>query len=157
MMKTKTTLKILFCGIALLLASCNTIDDSELMVEKNTLEQNPGDGAGNEFRVSRALLNKFIAVKKEKPIAITPIVIEGDTLAYRLDYAKGWKLISGDQRLSPVVSESDHDSFNLSDPNNPETLSIQGLLNYIKEIRNSDKTEKKCYLGVPIQREKDFK
>ncbi|MDD6833145.1 MAG: C10 family peptidase [bacterium] len=142
MTKTKTILKILFCGIGLLLASCNTIDDSELMVEKKTLEQPPGNGAGNEFRVSRALLNKFIAVKKEKPNAITPIVIEGDTLAYRLDYTKGWKLISGDQRLSPVVSESDHSSFNLSDPNNPEALSIQGLLNYIKELRNSDKTEK---------------
>lgn len=119
-------------------SSCNTTDDFDLTQIQSQLKTKSIVTQCDDFKVSEHLLHKYLSIKKETPTNITPIIIDGDTLAYLLEYVQGWKLISGDQRLSPIISQSDNGTFKLGNPNNPETRSLEGLLNYIKELRNSN-------------------
>lgn len=135
--------KFIFLTIStLLMASCNTADDVEVIEAAHQSKVKIKTAASADFKVSEQLLHKYLNLKKDKPSRISPIVVEGDTLAYELDYEKGWKLISGDQRLTPEIAQSDNNKFDFSDIHNPESSSISGLLNYIQEIRKSNKTEK---------------
>lgn len=135
--------KFIFLTIsALLMASCNTADDVEVLEAAHQSKVKMKTAASTDFKVSEQLLHKYLNLKKEKPSQISPIVIEGDTLAYKLDYEKGWKLISGDQRLSPVIAQSKEKMCDLQDFNNPEAASIAGLLHHVQEARKSGNQEK---------------
>ena len=141
-MKLKTHIVALSTA-ALVLASCSTADDFDFLQNQHHPESASKTAAVSiDFKVSKQLLQKFISINDEKPNKILPIVIDADTLAYQFVYTHGWKLISGDQRLSPVLAQSDGEPFNISDTNNPEVASIQGQLHFIQEIRQSNNHEK---------------
>ena len=94
-------------------SSCNTTDDFDLTQNQSQLKTKSIATQCDDFKVSEYLLHKYLSIKKETPTNITPIIIDGDTLAYLLEYVQGWKLISGDQRLSPIISQSDNGTFKL--------------------------------------------
>lgn len=141
-MKLKNHIVVLSTA-AFTLVSCSTADDFDL-AQSQRLPDSVSKAAelNVDFKVDKQLLEKFISINDEKPNKISPIIIDADTLAYQLVYTHGWKLISGDQRLSPVLAQSDSKPFNISDSTNPEAASIQGQLHFIQEIRKSDNHEK---------------
>ena len=129
-------------SLLLFLAACSSADDFDFTQNQNLLKVDVKSVPNSDFKVNEQLLHKFLSIKKEKAEKITPIINDDDTLAYIIDYEKGWKLISGDQRLSPILTQSDNGTFDISDSNCPETASILGQINYIKEIRKSEQKEK---------------
>lgn len=129
-------------SLLLFLAACSSADDFDFTQNQNFLKVDVKSVPNTDFKVNEQLLHKFLSIKKEKAEKITPIINDDDTLAYIIDYEKGWKLISGDQRLSPILTQSDNGTFDISDSNCPETASILGQINYIKEIRRSEQKEK---------------
>lgn len=140
--KQKATLQTIIIFVALLLASsCNEINDIGLEQSQLQSKAKFNIGKNEDFKVSTQLLKKYLKIKKETPLKITPVVIDGDTLAYKLNYKKGWKLISGDQRISPIITESESD-IDLSNPNDPNTSCVSGLLYNIRKIRESREKSK---------------
>ncbi|MDD6833029.1 MAG: hypothetical protein PUE80_07710 [bacterium] len=126
----------------LYLVACSTSNDFDFTQNQNHSNVEAQFASYTDLKVNEQLLQKFLSFKKENVEKITPIIIDCDTLAYIIENKKGWKLISGDQRLSPILTQSDNGTFNISDPNSPETASILGQINYIKEIRKSGQKEK---------------
>lgn len=128
-------------GAIQLFASCNETDDITLSQKHLQTKARLNSVEYMTFKVNNKLLKKYLSIKKKTPLKITPIVIDNDTLAYKVDFVKGWELISGDQRLSPIMAQSDKE-LDMSSPNDPNTACVIGQLNYIREIRNSGKKEK---------------
>lgn len=101
-------------SLLLFLAACSSADDFDFTQNQNLLKVDVKSAPNTDFKVNEQLLHKFLSIKKEKAEKITPIINDDDTLAYIIDYEKGWKLISGDQRLSPILTQSDNGTFDIS-------------------------------------------
>lgn len=86
-------------SLLLFLAACSSADDFDFTQNQNLLKVDVKSVPNTDFKVNEQLLHKFLSIKKEKAEKITPIINDDDTLAYIIDYEKGWKLISGDQRF----------------------------------------------------------
>ncbi len=67
------------------------------------------DATTTNYGVTRQMLSKYLnlAHKSAKVKSIVPVCKDGDTLAYCVNLDEGWKLISGDQRMPPVLAFSD--------------------------------------------------
>lgn len=65
--------------------------------------------------------------------SITPLTIDQDTLAWAVQYQKGWQVLSGDSRLAPVMISSEESELDLKEQS-PNTNAVNGLLYYIKDI-----------------------
>ncbi len=103
---TLSLLTIIAAG--LLLTGCNEADTFESPPE-TTSAQASADAFAANYGVTQQMLNRFLNIvhKSAKVKSIVPVCKDGDTLAYCVNLDKGWKLISGDQRMPPVLAFSD--------------------------------------------------
>ncbi|MBQ8224873.1 MAG: C10 family peptidase [Bacteroides sp.] len=85
-----------------------------------------------DYKVSLRLLQSYLdfAKKNVEVQSIIPLVREGDTLAYAVQYSQGWDIIAADQRLTPIMVTSAEGTIP-----QPLTAPIEGLLEYIQKIR----------------------
>ncbi len=127
----------------LLLTGCNEADIFESSPDV-TSAQTSADASTINYGVTRQMLSKFLntAHKSARVRSIIPICEGGDTLAYCVNLDKGWKLISGDQRMPPVLAFSDEGVLNLLDVENPAIQSIQGLIDRVAAMRASGETHR---------------
>lgn len=97
-----------------------------------------------DYGVTRQMLDRYLHVahKSAKVKSVVPVCKDGDTLAYCVNLDDGWKLISGDQRMPPVLAFSDEGVLNLLDVENPAILSIQGLIDRVAAMRVSSETRR---------------
>ena len=125
----------------LLLTSCNETD----LLETSPIEtsvQRVASVSTADYSVTRQMLDKYLHVthKSDSMESIVPIVKDRDTLAYCVNYSKGWALISADQRMPPVLAFSDEGVLNLLDAENPAIMSLQGLIDRVATIKASSET-----------------
>ncbi len=127
----------------LLLTGCNEADIFESPPDVASA-QTSADASTINYGVTRQMLSKFLntAHKSARVRSIIPICEGGDTLAYCVNLDKGWKLISGDQRMPPVLAFSDEGVLNLLDVENPAIQSIQGLIDRVAAMRASGETHR---------------
>ena len=85
-----------------------------------------------DYKVDYQLLQKYLKVsgKSVRLMEITPLVVYNDTLAYCIQYDKGWEIVSGDKRCGPVMISSELGSYD------PLDSDIQGLLDFINNMRD---------------------
>lgn len=90
-----------------------------------------------DYKVDSRLLAKYLRLsgKSMRQHSVIPLVEDGDTLAYCIQYEDGWDIIAGDKRCAPVMIKAETGVCNVYD------YDIQGLLEYIKNIRNSNSAE----------------
>ena len=88
--------------------------------------------------VSEDMLSEYLKITKKlsSVSSIIPLLKDNDTLAYFVQYFKGWDVISADTRIEPVLAKSDStiidlDSFSLS-------RHFAGTLDYIQSVRNNN-------------------
>ncbi len=133
----------LIIGI-MIVSSCAEQDDllsiDHKKQEQNLIEKLPS----SDFCVSREMVDKYLRITKKQELVnrVEPKVENGDTLAYYVEFHHGWALISGDQRLPQVLSQSEVGTVDWSDMNNPGIGAVRGMLNLVRETRLSDKTQK---------------
>ena len=110
-----------------LFASCSQDEVLNEVVETATVSTRSTEDSvvsNNDYKVDYTLLQKYLKLtKKDADVqAITPLVREGDTLAYGVQYTQGWDFIAADQRLTPVMAYSKVGFFP-----QPLTEPIEGL------------------------------
>ena len=138
--------RILFILGVMIFTSCsqnevlNSLPAKQLCVQTRNFISSSEE---EDYKVSNQMLWDYLRlVKKADKVENTlPLIREGDTLAYCVQYTQGWDVISGDQRLSPTMMTSDNGEFETSASGIYDS-SVEGLLSYIKSIRNSNNTEK---------------
>lgn len=111
----------------------NDVVDMAVPLTKASGEIADNDGY---YSVDIKLINKYLRLsgKDVAQPSIIPLQLNGNVLAYCVQYNIGWEIISGDIRCAPVVMSSETGVFNESDSD------VQGVLGYINEYRtaNSD-------------------
>ncbi len=133
---------ILFALVAMVMSACS---DNMILTEpiENTALSRSSEQTtvSDNYTVTPVMVCKYLNIaRKGKTIgSITPIIENGDTLAYVAQYAEnnGWDLISGDKRLEPILASSDKGVLNVSDKTEPSVCALEGLFEYIKELKQN--------------------
>ena len=139
---------VLFVSLCVAMCACN---DNALMnepiQESETILSRSGETTSAEnYTVTPEMVCKYLNIaRKGKTInSLTPVIENGDTLAYVAQYADtlGWDLISGDRRLYPVLANSEAGVLNLSDTINPAVGAVKGMIGIVKETKEKNDTLK---------------
>ena len=83
--------------------------------------------------------------RKEKTVnSLTPVIENGDTLAYVAQYAnnQGWDLISGDRRIAPILAFAETGTVDMTDTISPGVNALRGMLYMVYDIKSSNETTK---------------
>ena len=120
---------------------------NEPVQESETILSRSGETTSVEnYTVTPEMVCKYLNIaRKGKTInSLTPVIENGDTLAYVAQYADtlGWDLISGDRRLYPVLANSEAGVLNLSDTINPAVGAVKGMIGIVKETKEKNDTLK---------------
>lgn len=133
-------------------ASCTKND----VVQENATESNASEVlvpsnelSSSKYAVPSALLTRYLRLlKRNKTVNIVkPIDKDGITLAYYVEYSgnKGWDLVSADQRIAPILASCPEGTLDLKDKNNPAIQAVQGMINYVDEVRKENvSVQKNC-------------
>ncbi len=124
----------------LALAACNDSDVLSMSDDASIMRQVENISCANGNSVSQAMLGRFLKAKglAGKTKSVIPLAREGDTLAYCVALQKGWMLVSGDTRVSPMLMFADDGELNLLDTESPTTQNVLGLVDWLQDIRHKD-------------------
>ena len=99
------------------MAEIQKIDGNELQTKSNgshITQSNKLTSHRVSEKAARLYLH-FLNDDANRTWSVTPFVADGDTLFYIFNSEKGWKIISGDTRTSPVLAESPKGNIIVSD------------------------------------------
>ena len=138
-------MKKILLGVSLCVAMYACNDNAfinEPVQENEAVLSRSGETASVEnYTVTPEMVCKYLNIaRKGKTInSLTPVVENGDTLAYVAQYADtlGWDLISGDRRLDPILANSETGVLNLSDTINPANGAVKGMVDLVKTKKES--------------------
>ena len=128
----------LFALIAIVMCACSDNMMLNEPVENTVLSRsNEQTTVSDDYTVTPEMVCKYLNLaRKGKTIdSITPVIEDGDTLAYVAQYTenKGWDLISGDKRVAPVLASANSGILNLNDTINPAVNTIYDMISLCKE------------------------
>ena len=102
----------------------------------------------SHFSVTPSMLNNYLILfsRDKKPEIIEPIIENGDTLAYYVEYANnsGWSLIAADTRTTPLLAGAP--SGSLASVNKNTKDFVLGLASSVKDISSSKDDEKEVLI-----------
>lgn len=116
--------------------------------EENTVlsRSNEQTTVSNDYTVTPEMVCKYLNLaRKGKTIdSITPVIEDGDTLAYVAQYTgnNGWDLISGDKRVAPVLASASSGILNLNDTISPAVKALNGMVQIVLDTKESADTIK---------------
>lgn len=135
--------------IASCVVSCSGIPDMvEVMVEEVTSDKNS---------VSLNVVDRYITAVKGLPrtradqTEITPVLNEGDTVMYLVNYPEGgWELLSADKRVPTRLMVGEEGSMSLSEIENHPGMSIllNDMRNQIIAVKRSSQEEPVTEKGI---------
>lgn len=73
---------------------------------------------------------------KGNTIKVEPILRDNDTLAYILNYGKGWELVAGDERYTPIVAKGEG-VYDLKNLNAGQSIWLESELERVKAVKNN--------------------
>ena len=127
--------------LPIIFISCENIDINDDIYIKNTSNAKVVRKYSVSYNQMQTLLNIFDKDTYKTIESIKPIIYEVDTLMYIVNYKnnKGWKIISGDRRINPILAEDKTGTFSLENNNNPSVLTW--LSQQAEQIYNHRKVE----------------
>ena len=131
----------LFALIAIVMCACSDNMMLNEPVENTVLSRsNEQTTVSNDYTVTPEMVCKYLNIaRKGKTIdSITPVIEDGDTLAYVAQYTgnNGWDLISGDKRVAPVLAFCETGTLNLNATERPAINALNGMTQVVKEAKN---------------------
>ncbi len=114
---------LLLAGLCASLQSC---DSDEVEVVSNPPEELSTRSIRlgvpkNKFEVTQRMAETFISSNKENPpiVSVEPYGIDGVTCFYIFNFENGFKVVSADTRIQPILAENDSDNLVPSETDNP--------------------------------------
>lgn len=135
-----------FVLVAIVMSACSDNMILTEPLENTVLARSNEQTSVNNYTVTPEMVCKYInLVHKGRGVnELSPIVQNGDTLAYLAQYADslGWELISGDRRLDPILAYAENGILNLNDSINPGIVALNGMIQMVKDKKESTDTLK---------------
>lgn len=121
--------------LMIMLLSCDKVTNDNSRFDYSDipaqLDTRAGDLTEDPFRVSLADANSFIDIHyPNKDYVITPIVEDIDTLLFIYNFDKGWAVVSGDKRTTPILGYDEDSNLSLTTTN-------ENLLFWLEELAQS--------------------
>lgn len=147
-MKRKHLLYLVACAILFSSTACSNddlIEETELVSE--TQIEHPHRIMANlnlkDYNVNIDMVKGYLRLTKriDDMRSITPLTIDQDTLAWAVQYQKGWQVLSGDSRMAPVMISCEEGNFDLKELSS-NTNSLNGLLYFIRDTHYGTDTIK---------------
>ena len=124
---------LLFTLLVAFLASCSSFD-----AERRPLDKNAAKIAVDNYSVGYNTIKQFAIQTKNSTADITPYVKDSDTLFYFINSDQGWKIISNDQRATPVLASGYDGVFNPESTGKDEIrIWLEAASDYIRAVRES--------------------
>ena len=128
------TLSIAVGGLVFMTAACDKSFEAAVTenpvqpTEIRTRAEKAAVTVGNHD-VTQRMAEIFISSNKENPpiVSVEPYDIDGVTCFYIIYFEKGFKVVSADTRIQPVLAESDRDSIN------PEKTDNKGVKVWLED------------------------
>lgn len=127
--------KFLFLLSLWLLVSCDDADSfGNVTYEDNKQEVlMNSNGRDINYNLSSETVLNYLSKKGKSAIAVfKPLIDGGDTLAFYVEYERGWEIIVADKRLSPIIMKADSGRIDFS----VKDLQVEAMLRYIKNVKN---------------------
>ena len=141
----KTKFLILLC-VALCACNDNVLINEPVQKTDVVLSRSGEVSTSENYTVTPEMVYKYLSITRKGKIvnSLTPLIENGDTLAYVAQYDEtfGWDLISGDRRLFPVLAFAENGVLNINDINNPTVKAVLGMLQISRDVKASNKTDK---------------
>lgn len=147
-MTRKHLLYLVACAILFSSTACSNDDlfeETELVSESQVKyphrikpNLNPKD-----YNVNIDMVNGFLRLTKKinELRSITPLTIGQDTIAWAVQYQKGWQVLSGDSRVAPILAFNEEGEFEMKEQS-PNAYAMNGFLSYIRDIHYGSDTIK---------------
>lgn len=128
------------------MTSCGGVDSLSIDTESATsldvskdIVQNSITQTQNLYQVTERDANNLLnSLGKTANSRLTVYKMGNDTLLYIAKHGKGWSIIAGDRRVSPIVAESDYGDISLSDNNSALAIWIDTYLDELKAIKQTN-------------------
>ena len=131
----------LFALVAIAMCACSDNMMLNEPLENPVLSRSNDQTPTVSYSVTPDMVCKYLNIaRKGKTIdSITPVIEDGDTLAYVAQYTgnNGWDLISGDKRVAPVLASASSGILNLNDTINPAVQALNGMVQIVLDTKNS--------------------
>ena len=148
MKKNYLLLYLVVCSVLFSSTACSNddlIEETELVSE--TQIKHPHRIMANlnpkDYNVNIDMVKGYLRLTKriDDMRSITPLTIDQDTLAWAVQYQKGWQVLSGDSRMAPVMISCEEGDFEMKE----QSLcaeAVNGMLYYIRDIHYGTDTLK---------------
>ncbi len=100
------------------------------------------------FFVSQKMAELFISSRKENPeiISIEPYEMDGVVCLYVINFEKGYKIVSADTRIQPILAECDEGSLYPEETDNPgQKVWLEDTADRIRVLKRYKPTVKEDY------------
>ena len=135
----------LFALVAIAMCACSDSTMLKEPLENLVLSRSNDQSPTMSYSVTPDMVCKYlnIACNGKTIDSITPVIEDGDTLAYVAQYTEndGWELISGDKRLEPVLALSDNGVLDISNKTEPSVCALGGLFKYINDLKHNQQAQ----------------
>lgn len=130
-------LSIIILSFTFVFTSCSNgfIDDDGNMSINNTSVSKLCRYNVNESDVLNILNIRKKGTRASYQYNISPIINGNDTLLYLVNFANGWKLISGDKRFPAILAFNDEKPLCMDSLNNVQTFFINRMCTEIKSLK----------------------
>lgn len=132
----------LFVLIAIMMSACSDNMMLTEPVENTVLARSNEQASENNYTVTPEMVCKYLNIARKGKVvsSLSPIIEDGDTLAYIAQYpdSLGWELISGDRRLAPVLAYSEKGILylnSLNEEENPAMNVLNGMIEHVKSFK----------------------
>ncbi|MGM9813051.1 MAG: C10 family peptidase [Muribaculaceae bacterium] len=129
--------KFLFLLSLWLLVSCDDTSNFYNVFDENNQQKvliNSDSGRSN-YNLSAETVLKYLSKRNKSAIIVFKPMIDGsDTLAFYVEYERGWEIVAADKRLSPVIMKADSGCIDFS----KNDMQIDCMLRYIKKIKTDN-------------------
>ncbi len=153
-MKTNPFIPLAIVAAAFCITSCNepnfTSSSSEAIQESIDTNEDC-------FLVTKSMLNRYLSITgADKNVISTTTIKDGNIpLAYIVNFKTGWKLISADSRMTPILAFAKTGAMNLNNDNDPAVQLALGIASDIKRLKESNDSTKNG-LWAAIENEKSL-
>lgn len=134
--------------------ACDVISDNDFKEEETlirktlTVRSDSKNQIQSEHDVTQRMAELFIAAHKDFPsvVRVEPYSIDGITCFYIFNYEKGFKIVSADSRVQPILAESSEENLYPDEmDNNGVRVWLEDTADRIRVLKANDIETKKDY------------
>lgn len=146
-------ISVVAAAICISLHSCDGYSevDASFQPKEISTRADVSEITGDKYGVTQRMAEIFISSNKENPpfLSVEPYLIDGITCFYIFNFENGFKVVSADTRLQPILAESNKGCLVPSETGNPGVkVWLKDTADRIRELKENNLETGEDYSGL---------